>query len=344
MATIYKRGKVWWARAQRNGVEERESLRTADRSIAEKRLREWLSQLDASAWGDRPRRSFAEASAKFIREHLTTIKPSSAERYGVSLKNLSLHFGTMTLDQIGSASLGEFETLRRGHGVKAGTIRRDLACLSSMFTSAIEWEWLDDGCNPVPSFLRRRAKRGLKEAPGRKRYLTEAEEAALLAKASPAVRDAVILAIETGLRRDELFGLTWRQINWTDRTIDTTTKTKSGRSRTVPLPERAGTLVGTFPRHLECPFVFVNPETGTRYGKMNRGLAAAARRAGIRDLRWHDLRRTAGCRWLQRDRRSMEEVSKLLGHSSVAVTEKSYAFLIEQDVARDVAAQKRSQG
>jgi hypothetical protein len=71
----------------------RRSLKTADRSIAQKRLRQWLDELDAIAWGDKPRRTFGEASEKFIREHLTTIKPSSAKRYGVSLKNLAEHFG-----------------------------------------------------------------------------------------------------------------------------------------------------------------------------------------------------------------------------------------------------------
>src|ERR1044071_9701662 len=100
MAGLYRRGKVYWARAQRDGRELRRSLKTADRSIAEKRLTQWLGDLDAVAWGDKPRRSFGEASEKFIREHLTTLKPSSALRYGVSLKNLAEHFDNMTLDQI----------------------------------------------------------------------------------------------------------------------------------------------------------------------------------------------------------------------------------------------------
>jgi hypothetical protein len=74
MSALYRRGKIYWARAQRQGREQRRSLKTADRSIAEKRLRQWLDELDATAWGDKPRRTFGEASEKFIREHLTTIK------------------------------------------------------------------------------------------------------------------------------------------------------------------------------------------------------------------------------------------------------------------------------
>jgi integrase len=155
--------------------------------------------------------------------------------------------------------LSEFETARRQDGVTAGTIRRDLACLSSLMTSAEDWDWLDDGANPVPAYLRRRAKRGLKEAPPRTRYLTETEEADLLSAASPESRQAIILAIETGLRREELFGLQWKQIDFARGMIDTTTKTKNGRARKVPLSERCPhSNLGTMPRALDCPYVLVN--------------------------------------------------------------------------------------
>jgi integrase len=218
---------------------------------------------------------------------------------------------------------------------RPSTIRRDLACLSSLLTSAQDWEWIE--INPVPGFLRRRAKRGLKEGEARTRYLTEEEERRLLESASPAVRWAMTLAIDTGMRREELFGLAWAQVDMLRGLIDTTRRTKSGRSRKVPLPPRSAQILAHVPRNLESPHVLVNPDTGERYVQMNKGLKAACRRAGLKDVQWHDLRRTAGCRWLQRDGKSMEEVSLLLGHSSVLVTEKSYAFLDSETVAESFA-------
>jgi integrase-like protein len=149
MARIFRRGKTYWARAQRDNREIRRSLKTTDRKTAERRLRLWLNELDAIAWGEKPRRSYAEAEEKFIREHLTAIKPRAAKRYGDSLKHLSEHFGDKTLDQITSAELSSFETKRREDGVSTSTIRRDLACLSSMLTSCVDWEWLD--ANIVPA-------------------------------------------------------------------------------------------------------------------------------------------------------------------------------------------------
>ena len=332
MARIFRRGRTYWCRAQRQNREFRRSLKTTDRAVAERRARAWLNELDAISWGEKPRHGYAEAEEKFIREHLTAIKPRAAQRYGVSLKHLSEHFGDKTLDQITSATLSEFETKRRMQGVSPSTIRRDFACLSSMLTSCVDWEWID--ANVVTAYLRRRSKRGLKEGAPRTRYLTEAEETALLEAASPDVRQAIILAIDTGLRREELFSLRWSQIDLQRGIISTTTKTKSGRARSVPLPERSRAIL---PVAGVDGFVLINPETKKRYVQMNKGLSGAVKRAGIDHLQWHDLRRTAGCRWLQRDGKSIMEVSILLGHSSVQVTEQRYAFLESEKVAASIS-------
>lgn len=350
MATMYRRGKTYWGRAQRNGREFRTSLKTTHRSVAEKRYREWLGQLEAVAWGDRPRRAFQDAYERFISEHCSTIKPKSALRYGVSIKWLADKFGGMFVDQIGREQLSDFETWRRGMGASPPTIRRDLACLSSILTSCEEWEWLEEGKNIVPGYLKRRAKRGLKEAPPRTRYLSHDEEERILENASPVVREAIMLSIDTGLRQEELFSLTWSQVDLKRNVITTTTRTKSGRMRMVPLKERSAHFSAQWKAHpvassrskkrdtplVASVFVFRH-ENGDRLANMEKGFKAAARRAGVENVRWHDLRRTAGCRWLQDDKRSMEEVSMLLGHSSVQVTEQRYAFLENEKVAEETA-------
>jgi integrase len=342
MAGLYKRGTIYWGRAQRKGREYRRSLETANRGVAERRLREWLTDLDAIKWGDKPRRSFNEAAERFIREHLTTVKPSTARRYGDSLKHLALHFGNRTLDQIKSAVLSDFETARRTEGVTAATIRRDLACLSGIFTSSIDWEWIEDGGNPVTSYMRRRAKRGLREAPARTRYLSPEEENNLLANASALPRIAMQLAIDTGMRREELFSLQWSQVDQIRARIVTTNQTKNNKQRHVPLPLRSAQNLAQLPRRLDCPYVLVNPDTGTRYLAMNKGLKAAMRRAGISDLCWHDLRRTAACRWIQRDGKTMAEVSTLLGHGDVKITSQRYAFLDGEAVAESLSGRTKT--
>lgn len=164
MAGIYRRGRTYWARAQRSGREIRESLKTTDRRVAEGRYRDWYDRLNSLTWGDRPRRLFIEAIKRFIEEHLPILKPASAKRYGISLNWLGEHFEGKFLDQITRDQLADFEAWRRAAGAQAPTVRRDLACLSSMLTSCEDWDWIADGSNPVPGFLKRRSKRGLKEA------------------------------------------------------------------------------------------------------------------------------------------------------------------------------------
>jgi integrase len=335
---IYWRGKRAWARAQRNGREYRTSLKTTSKTVAERRYRQWLSELDAIAWGDKPRRRFDEAAERFIKEHLPTLKVSSARRYGVSLAWLADEFEGKFLDEIGTAALMEFERKRREAGAKPPTVRRDLACLSSIFGCCIEWEWCD--ANPVPAYMRRRKKRGLRESPPRTRYLSHAEEAKLLAHATPAVRRAIAFAIDTGLRREEQFGLTWDKVDlqqgclWLDGT------TKSGKPRRVPLLPRAAQILAQMPRHIRSPYVFCHG-SGDRLNNMEKGLKAARRRAGIRALRWHDLRRTCGCRLLQDRGLSIEAVKEWLGHESVVTTERTYAFLEYENLRG--AAQKPAQ-
>lgn len=331
MANIYKRGNTYWARAQRNGREFRQSLKTTRRDVADKRLREWLDRMDAVAWGDRPRLTFDEAMEHFIEVHLPHLKPASARRYLTSIRMMIPHFEGQFLDQITRPTLREYVDYRRREGASAPTIRRDLACLSSMFAEAdMKWE---DVPNPVPAFLKERKRRGgLRESPPRKRYLSIEEEERLIAAANGDLSIQIAFAIDTGLRLEEQMSLTWDQVNLQRREITIqagVAKTESSQ-RAVPLLDRAVTILGTLPRHLrhgDSPDWVFCKRDGTRYGKRTRGLAGAAKRALITDLKWHDLRRTCGCRLLQDHKMKLEDVRDWLGHSSVAQTERAYAFL-----------------
>lgn len=345
MAGVYKRGATFWGRAQRDGREYRFSLRTTNKGIAEKRLREWLTDMDAVAWGDKPPRPWQAVWERFMREHFPTIKPASATRYAVSLQNLSKVLDGKNIQQVSTSLLSEFETLRRTEGASAPTIRRDLACLSCVLSYCEEWEWIEDGKNIVPAYMRRRRRKGLKEAPGGTRYLTVEEEAALLAEASEPARTAIILSIDSGMRDQEVMGLTWDRIDFKNGTIRTGKVTKSGKERYAPLAQRSAQALAKHPRHIKSPFVFSHDD-GTRYGRMVKAFSTAARRAGIKDVCWHDLRRTFGVRRLRGEgynMASMQEVSEMLGHSTVAVTERSYAFLDAEKTAQKAAQDTRTE-
>lgn len=331
--SVYKRGNVWWIRFQHNGKEIRRPAKTTIKRVAEEFERQVREELGRVSRGGKQRRTFDEMMFRFNAEHLPTLAPSSQERYLISTEHMMTHFSGKYLDQIALGALDRFVSARRQAGATSSTVRRDLACLSSAFRSAIGWDWADQ--NPIKNMDKRRIRIG----PPRTRYLSHEEYAALIDGASPYLKPMIAFAVYTGLRREEQLSLEWDQINYQRREVFLP-NTKSGAPRTVPLKPEAITALRSIARHITSPFVFCNGE-GERYLRVTRGLAGAARRAGIEDLRWHDLRRTCGS-WLLQDGVDIFRVSRWLGHKSVAVTERSYAFLDIADL-HDAAQMTRSQ-
>ncbi len=331
---IFQRHGIWWFSKTIHGRTISHSLGTRDVVIARQRRGETLADIQAGKWGDDRRHTFGDAVERWEREHLPTLRPASQRRYRVSLAHLSDAIGQMLLTDITSARLYEFEQARRAHGISSSTIRRDLACLSSLLSSAEEWEWLDR--NPVAPYLRGRGKKGLTESPARTRHLSESEERALLRHATAKPAQAIAFAIDTGLRREEQFSLLKSDVDTELWTLTVRSEiAKSSRARTIPLPERARKLVRRIlDENTRSPYLFTT-NLGQRYSKtspvMYDALQIACRRAGLAEhVMWHDLRRTCGCRLLNVMGLDMAGVSLWLGHSSIRVTERCYAFLMAE--------------
>lgn len=349
MASVYQRGKVWWGRFQYRGEEFRDSLETTSRNVAVKRLAKWETETKAGRWGEGAGRTYDEAMISFLDNHCPTLRLSSRTRYEQSARFLTAFFAGSLISTITTARMAEYEASRRRDGVTAPTIRRDFACLSSMFTHIIvDREWCET--NPVLSFLKRQKRRGrLKESPPKTRYLTIEEEAKLLKACltdklgapipdGQILADCIAFAIDTGLRREEQWSMTWDRV--TIRTekkkpvggqvVITKEIAKGKRERAVPLFPRSAQILAHIPRTNrkgdEHKTVFVNA-AGDRFIHRNKGLREAAKRAGIPRLSWHDLRRTCACRLLQDHGFSLDKVRDWLGHESVQQTERAYAFL-----------------
>lgn len=349
---LRRRGKTWWYRIRHEGKDFEGSLETSDLGQAKIRLDRIREELNATAWGEKPRHTFNDAATRFGEEHFPNLKPKSQKRYLVSIANLLELLDGVKLDEIGSAKLSEFENARKKERVTTSTIRRDLACLSVIFTKCEEWEWAKS--NPAKPFLRGRKLAGLNEGDARTRYLSHEEEVEILENAPPKARKAIEFAIDTGLRKEEQFSLLRSDVNHRLKDVNVRREVaKSLKPRRVPLWERAARIAKEMPADLICPFLFVT-KAAVRYSEESpyhyEALQKAVRRAnkkraarGIKPMEhveWHDLRRTCGCRLLQDHGFPMEEVSKWLGHSSVKVTEKHYAFLKDDQIHTRVKARE----
>jgi integrase len=312
---------------RRDGGDARILLGTSNRAEAERRLAEL--RLNESRWkSDKKAFTLLGAFRRYCEEDLQHLKQSSRLRYIISIEHLERLIGDRPLEEISSSVLKSFETARRSEGRTASTIRRDLACLSTVFTSAMTWEWVIH--NPVIPYLKGRAKRGLREADPHTRNLSEGEEHLLLRAAPEWRADIWRFLIDTGLRREEALGLTWDHVNLTDNEIIVVKeRAKSNRQRRVPIVERSRAILQRW-RQRGARHVIAR-EDGQRYTPKSPTLWEAlkrdARRAGIPPLTIHDLRRTCGCRLLQLRGFTLPEVRDWLGHSSTLQTETTYAFL-----------------
>ena len=121
-------------------------------------------------------------------------------------------------------------------------------------------------------------------------------------------------------------GLEWSRVDLHRNVIRLKSQhTKSGAPRMIPLCNEArAALIGRQRFRAsycpDAPFVFVNYE-GHRIGSIKRSFSTACRRAGISDFRIHDLRHTFAS-WLVTEGVPLLEVSRLLGHSTVKMTER----------------------
>ena len=297
----------------------------------------------AGNWKKEKSKTFNDAVNRWITEHFPNLKKSSIKRYSVSINNLLEVFDGTSLDDMGNANFSRFEQHRRANSdteITESTIRRDFACLSSLLSSCEEWEWID--VNKVKAYVRGRSKRRLlTEGPPHTRYLSKPEENAALAVCAPKAQQSIEFAIDTGLRKEEQFSLLK-----TDILVDTwevlvrPEVAKSAKSRKVPLLPRAKHLVeAILAENTDSPYLFTT-YLGDRYSPtsptMYEALQKACRKSNVPHCSWHDLRRTCGCRLLQDYGMTMLEVSKWLGHSSVKVTERHYAFLAEDQLREKV--------
>ena len=127
----------------------------------------------------------------------------------------------------------------------------------------------------------------------------------------------------TGLRKGDLLGLKWSQVDLSRRIITFDEQKKAGKRSAKVITEDLLALLQEVPRNGGA-FIFTGP-TGKPLKDPKRSFKTAKRKAGITDFRFHDLRHTSGSYLMMRSG-NMKVVQQHLGHSSLAMTER-YAHL-----------------
>lgn len=314
---LRRRGEIWHIEKAINGHRIYESTGETDIRRAEAYYDNRIKEIrDAVVFGACPEVVFKEAVEKFLREDCPT---RSLERAGYAFDRVLPFIGNLPLERVHDGSLAPYRKARRAAGVSVGTINKEQMFVRRVLILAAR-KWRD-----------RNGRRFLSEAPlipklkgpARKPYPLEWQEQARLFVQLPGHLERMALFdVNTGLRASELCSLRW---SWEVQVpeLDTSvfilpeTFTKNGEERIVVLNRIArSVLESQRNEHAEVVFAY----KGTPVQKFNSHAWRRARlRAGLPQVRIHDLRHTFGHR-LRAAGVSFEDRQDLLGHRSGRIT------------------------
>lgn len=143
---------------------------------------------------------------------------------------------------------------------------------------------------------------------------------ALAKEESPFIHALFLVLIFTGARRSEALGMKWQDVDL-KRAVWRIRETKQGRPHSIPLPGAVVNILKELPRFEGNDHVF--PGTGNGgtgpLNNVHKPWTRICERAGLKDIRPHDLRRTLGS-WLASSGESLVLIGKALGHSTAAST------------------------
>lgn len=239
--------------------------------------------------------------------------------------------GKKYIDTVNSEHVAEI-VLKASSKLSHASINRLVVLLRYMFNLAIRWKTAGVVGNPAA------AQQLIKLNNHRERFLSAAETQLLLEAVNYStnrrLKFIIPMLLLTGARKREVLDAKWQDVD-RERCFWRIPVTKSGRERYVPLSTATLDLLDKVPRTNFSVYIFENPKTHKPYTNVYVSWDAARTRAGLRDVRMHDLRHSfasflvnAGC--------SLYEVQKILGHASVSMTQR-YSHLSQDSLLRAVS-------
>ena len=287
---------------------------------------------------DTERLMLVDALDRYLSEMATKRKPDSHKREVTRANNIKKHLGQYSLAAINSSVIAKYRDTRLAEGKANNTVRLELAILSHMYTTAIQ-EWgLGIPFNPVLNV------RKPSPGEGRNRRLVGDEEERLIAAveehSNPMLGWIVKLALYTGMRKSEILFLNRNSVEIKKRVVNLP-ETKNGSARTVPLSDKALSVLkdalSNKIRIVGCDFLFPGEPGKTGERKpivINKTWKAALDRAGIKNLKFHDLRHEATSRFVEAGL-SDQEVSSITGHKSMQML-KRYTHLRSSNLTKKI--------
>ena len=320
MATFRKlpSGK-WQAQIARNGIRKSSSFAT------KREAQDWAARheyLATSAEPPQTKLTLKDTFDRYAREE--SPKRRGARWEIVRLKRLSSNkIANKRLADLEPADFAEWRD-RRAKEVAPATVRREMALMSSVLTTARR-EWGLISLNPL-SDIRKPAS-----PPPRDRRVSSDEIEKLMAaagadltRAQARAVHAFRFAVETAMRAGEIVGLTDKTVDRTTR-VATLPRTKNGSVRKVPLSTAALSLLDELPE-TDGPLFNLNSQ------QIDALFRKVRDKAQIQDLRFHDSRHEAIIRMAKKV--EVLDLARIVGHKDVNMLIKVYYHPSAADLAK----------
>ena len=320
MGSVFKRRDSWVIEYKLNGQIKREAVgktgtitKTVAREILRNRERQVkLGQYDMLDAVIPTLADFAKDYLSYVRD---TVKKRSWKRDELCLKHLKDFYKGRKLSDIKPQDVDDYKASRLDE-VAPATVNRELEVLRHLFHLADRWNKYF-GKNPV-------SRAGLLPLNNRKeRILSLDEEKRLLSACDTYMRNIIITALYTGMRKGEAISLKWENVDLDNGiiTIDQT-NAKSKKARRIPINTVVRRLL--LEQRLKSAgseYVFLSSKGAPymRQDSLNRAFMLALSKAEINGLRFHDLRHTAATRMIEGGH-SIVAVKEILGHASLDMT------------------------
>ncbi len=297
MAYIYKRGRLYWIGYKRKGRWIQESTNSEYKDVARARLRARELRADQE---DPDPVSLADFAQEYL-EHKIRLGYRSVDRDRDSLGHLLPYFRGTSLHEIRREKIERYIDHRLGEGAKPGTVQREITFLKALLNRALRWGRIEK--NPAD-------KLSVKGSNVRRdRILNPEELDRLLEATSPQGMDVIQLALLTGMRKGEIRGLLERDCDFLRDELHIR-ESKTG-SRIIPMHPIVREILWRKMQGIEDQPLF-SPA-------FHRAFELAVRRTGLRDLRFHDLRRSAAS-YLIMSGADPKSVQEILGHKDMRMT------------------------
>ena len=313
---LRKRSGIWHIQKKVRGYGTLyESTGTGDKAEAERYLARRLEQIRCVVvYGDRPTVTFNQAAEKYLKEngHL-----KSLERIGYSFDAALPYIGHLALEQVHDGTLAPFKAARLDAGLAAGTINKDLSAIRRVLNLAARVWRHPNGM----TFLETAPLIQLLSGKARKPFpLTWEQQTTLFAELPAHLERMALFMVNTGLRRSELCGLRWQNevaVPELETSVFILTETKNEQERVLVLNDIARRVLESVRGdHPEAVFTYKGEPMKSM---LTTAWKKARERAGLANVRVHDLRHTFGHR-LRAAGVSFEDRQDLLGHASGRMT------------------------